>query len=67
MDGLHSDHLGKFSLTRKGLQKRNKLIFEFATSQHLPTIVTMGGGYADPLVDSIEAHFDVYSLFMLGE
>ena len=67
VDGLHSDRLGKFSLTRKGLQKRNELIFEFVTSHHLPTILTMGGGYADPLADSIEAHFDVYSLFMLGE
>ena len=67
VDGLHSDRLGKLSLTRNGLQQRNELVYEFAISQSIPTVITMGGGYAEPLTDSVEAHFDVYSLFMLGE
>ena len=67
VDCLYSDRLGKLSLTRNGLQQRNELVYEFAMSQSIPTVITMGGGYAEPLTDSIEAHFDVYTLFMLGE
>jgi acetoin utilization deacetylase AcuC-like enzyme len=65
VDALDSDRLGKLSLTRRGLQRRNEMVFDFAKSQNIPTVVMMGGGYAEPLMESTEAHFDVYSLFML--
>tara|TARA_R110002096_G_scaffold4501_28_gene21241 strand:+ start:2645 stop:3553 length:909 start_codon:yes stop_codon:yes gene_type:complete len=60
VDGLITDRLGQLSLTRGGLQTRNQLVFQFAKDHHLPLLITMGGGYGEPLETSIAAHVDVF-------
>lgn len=60
VDPLEADHLGKLSLTRAGLQKRNRMVFESLSKRNIPVVVTMGGGYAQPLSYSIDAHSDLY-------
>lgn len=60
VDPLAQDSLGHMNLTREGLQKRNKLVFDYADYWDLPVVVFMGGGYADPIEHAVQAHVDVY-------
>lgn len=60
VDGLGSDKLGRLKLTREGLFRRNRMVLERTAGRGLVTVVVMGGGYADPLDHSIDAHADVY-------
>ena len=62
VDILEHDRLGRMNLTAEGVKQRNKLVFDFCTSQHLPLVITMGGGYPrnndwSPILD---AHAGVY-------
>ena len=60
VDGLEADRLGHLSLTREGLQSRNELVFSVARQRERPLVVTMGGGYGEPLTCSVEAHADLF-------
>lgn len=60
VDGLAADRLGHLSLTREGLQSRNELVFSVARQRERPLVVTMGGGYGEPLTCSVEAHADLF-------
>ena len=60
VDPLECDKLGKLNITRAGLQKRNRYVFEQLSSRRIPVVITMGGGYAQPLSKSVEAHCDVF-------
>eukprot|EP00550_Attheya_septentrionalis_P010416 CAMPEP_0198282878 /NCGR_PEP_ID=MMETSP1449-20131203/2605_1 /TAXON_ID=420275 /ORGANISM="Attheya septentrionalis, Strain CCMP2084" /LENGTH=438 /DNA_ID=CAMNT_0043979295 /DNA_START=236 /DNA_END=1552 /DNA_ORIENTATION=+ len=62
VDILHDDRLGRMSITSNGVERRNKLVFDFAHSLQIPMVITMGGGYPrannwDPI---LEAHANVY-------
>ena len=48
VDALGADALGKLNVTREGMQRRNKLVFEAAYQRGLPLVIFMGGGYAKP-------------------
>ena len=60
VDGLVDDSLGRLSLSREGLSRRNRYVYEEVLRRGIPSVVTMGGGYAKPIEKSIEAHCDVY-------
>lgn len=60
VDGLATDRLGFLDLTRRGLQRRNQLVFDFARQHGLPLVITMGGGYGDPIETSVRAHLDLF-------
>lgn len=60
VDGLKEDKLGKWNLTRAGLQKRNRLVYQLLSSHSIPLVITMGGGYGDPLSASVDAHSDLF-------
>lgn len=57
---MATDRLGFLNLTRRGLQRRNKLVLDFARQHGLPLVVTMGGGYGDPIETSVRAHLDLF-------
>lgn len=61
VDPLASDRLGRLSLTREGLDQRNTMVFEKLHSVALPTVVFMGGGYAEPIEDTVDAFVDLFS------
>jgi acetoin utilization deacetylase AcuC-like enzyme len=46
VDVLGTDKLGKRSLTLKGVEERDKMVYEFVYNHSVPIVVTMGGGYA---------------------
>ena len=60
VDGLQSDRLGRWRLTRAGLQKRNRFVYQLCSERSIPMVITMGGGYAEPLSDSVDAHADLF-------
>eukprot|EP00904_Undaria_pinnatifida_P012001 jgi/Undpi1/7931/HiC_scaffold_24.g10403.m1 len=67
IDPLVHDRLGRLNLTREGLRRRNRLVYETALTRGTPTVITMGGGYPrdlDPGSESfrhiVRSHQDVY-------
>ena len=60
VDGLDSDSLGLLSLTRAGLNKRNAQIFQFRKKVMKPMLIFMGGGYAKPIEDTVDAFCDLF-------
>ena len=60
VDGLDSDSLGLLSLTRAGLKKRNAQIFQFRKKVMRPMLIFMGGGYAKPIEDTVDAFCDLF-------
>jgi acetoin utilization deacetylase AcuC-like enzyme len=55
-DPLHSDRLGRLALTHGGLLARDRLVLELCAERYLPVVVTMGGGYGEPLEDTVQVH-----------
>jgi acetoin utilization deacetylase AcuC-like enzyme len=60
VDALAADKLGRMRLSRAGLARRNDMVFARSARSGIPTVVLMGGGYAEPLSASVQAHTDVY-------
>ena len=60
VDGLESDALGLLNLTREGMRDRNKRVFEWRRKIDRPLLVFMGGGYAKPIEDTVEAFCDLF-------
>jgi acetoin utilization deacetylase AcuC-like enzyme len=60
VDALATDRLGKLSLTQAGIARRNELVIEACKQYGAPLIVTMGGGYSEPVELTARAHANVY-------
>jgi acetoin utilization deacetylase AcuC-like enzyme len=55
-DPYHDDQLGGLKLSLEGLEKRDRLVFEKASGRNIPVAVTLAGGYARQLEDTIQIH-----------
>jgi len=55
-DPYREDQLGGLRLSLDGLLRRDRLVFEKARAKRIPTAVTLAGGYARRLEDTIEIH-----------
>jgi acetoin utilization deacetylase AcuC-like enzyme len=62
VDGLEQDALGKLSLTLRGLEARDHLVMEQCREFGKPFVVTMGGGYANPIELTAEAHANTFRI-----
>jgi len=60
VDTLQGDRLGRLALTLHGMQLRDRLVFETVLGRTLPLVITMGGGYGDPIERTVEAHAQCY-------
>ena len=60
VDGLEADALGKLSVSREGMQQRNASVFDAAAARTMPTVVFMGGGYANPIDATLDAFEDLF-------
>ncbi len=58
VDALATDKLGRLALTPQGLQARDRMVFR--KFRNLPIIVTLGGGYSDPIEPTVEAHANTF-------
>jgi len=55
-DPYRDDQLGGLKLSLEGLEKRDRLVFEKARAVSIPVAVTLAGGYARRLEDTIQIH-----------
>jgi|SRR5579871_1162634 len=60
VDALHGDRLGRLALTLNGLKERDQLVFDACRVHRVPVVVTLGGGYADPITRTVEAHTNTF-------
>ena len=60
VDGLATDALGKLNISRRGMSKRNEMVFDLAVKHSIPTVVFMGGGYSEPIRHTIDAFGDLF-------
>lgn len=60
VDGLACDSLGRLSLSIEGLCERDRQVFTACRQAGVPVLVTLGGGYSDPLDDTVLAHANTY-------
>ncbi|WP_255990326.1 histone deacetylase family protein [Chitinolyticbacter albus] len=52
-DSYQGDRLGKLSLSRAGLEARDALVLDQCRRFGIPVAITMGGGYATPITDTV--------------
>jgi len=55
-DPYCEDQLGGLSLTKEGLKKRDRGVFEEARRRGIPVATTLAGGYARRLEDTVRIH-----------
>jgi acetoin utilization deacetylase AcuC-like enzyme len=56
------DRLGRLSLSKNGLAERDRSVFAACVSRGLPVAVTMSGGYAKDVKDTVDIHFQTVRL-----
>lgn len=67
-DSMHGDPLGNLNLSSSGIIKRDELVFDYATQNHIPVLMVLSGGYqkqnAPTIAKSIKnlnAKFNIFS------
>jgi acetoin utilization deacetylase AcuC-like enzyme len=61
-DPYRNDQLGGLKLSLEGLEKRDRLVFEKARAKSIPVAVTLAGGYARRIEDTIQIHSNTIRL-----
>ena len=56
-DPYKDDRFGRLGLSKSGLLERDRMVFRFCHKAELPIAVTMAGGYAKNIQDSVDIHF----------
>ncbi len=56
-DPYEDDRLGRLSVSKVGLAERDRLVLETCRERGIPVAVTMAGGYARKVEDTVEIHF----------
>jgi acetoin utilization deacetylase AcuC-like enzyme len=56
-DPYVDDRLGKLALTKRGLLARDRLVIETCVERDLPLAITMAGGYARDIDDTVDIHY----------
>ena len=59
-DPLRSDRLGRLDLSFAGLIARDRMVFELARRNALPVSIAIGGGYAEPISDTVEVYANTF-------
>ncbi len=55
-DPYYDDRLGRLALTKQGLLERDRLVLGLCARAGVPVAVTMAGGYARDIDDTVEIH-----------
>lgn len=62
VDPYEHDRLGRLSLTREGLARRDRLVLGALRERRIPAAITMAGGYAKELDDVVDLHFQTVAI-----
>lgn len=60
VDGLSTDKLGHLCLTPHGLLQRDTLVIGQTRMRNIPLVITLGGGYSDPITHTVKAHAQTF-------
>ncbi|MFQ3660976.1 MAG: histone deacetylase [Chloroflexaceae bacterium] len=55
-DPYFDDRLGRLALTKGGLAERDRVIFHYCRAAGVPLAITMAGGYARRIEDTVDIH-----------
>ncbi len=55
-DPYREDQLGGLALTLEGLKRRDSLVFDYARRLRIPLAITLAGGYARRVADTVRIH-----------
>jgi len=55
-DPYQNDQLGGLKLSLEGLERRDRLVFEKARTKNIPVSVSLAGGYARRVEDTVQIH-----------
>jgi acetoin utilization deacetylase AcuC-like enzyme len=61
-DPYYDDRLGRLSLTKAGLAERDRLVFHYCRRAGLPIAISMAGGYARTIADTVDIQLQTVSL-----
>lgn len=61
-DPFDGDALGRLALSKDGLARRDRWVFEYCRALDVPVAVTMAGGYAHDVTDTVDIHFRTVEL-----
>src|SRR3712207_1700172 len=56
-DPYEDDRLGRLCVSKEGLAERDRLVLATCRERNIPVAVTMAGGYARKVEDTVEIHF----------
>ena len=62
VDALCCDRLGRLELTHEGLKQRDTIVAGLARALRVPLVVTLGGGYGDPIEATALAHANTFKV-----
>lgn len=60
-DPFENDKLGRLKVTKPGLAERDRLVLDACRERDIPVAVTMAGGYAREVSDTVDIHFQSIS------
>jgi acetoin utilization deacetylase AcuC-like enzyme len=61
-DPYTHDRFGRLALSKEGLAERDRLVFQYCHEARLPVAVTMAGGYAPNIEDTVDIHFQTVQI-----
>ena len=61
-DPFEGDRFGRLKLTKSDLAQRDRMVVEAGRQRSVPVAVSMGGGYASQVQDTVEIHFETIRL-----
>jgi len=61
-DPFVGDKLGRLSVTKEGLAERDRMVLKSCRERGIPVAVTMAGGYARKVEDTVDIHFQTIKM-----
>lgn len=62
-DPYEGDRLGRLALTKRGLAERERLVRDALRAAGVPACVTLAGGYAEPIEDTVDINVETIRTF----
>jgi acetoin utilization deacetylase AcuC-like enzyme len=59
-DPFEGDRLGRLSLTKDGLEARDRRVFDWCFSRRIPVAFVMAGGYGVNIADTVQVQLSTY-------
>ena len=56
-DPYRHDRFGRLDLSKDGLADRDRMVLQYCHEAGLPVAITMAGGYAPNIEDTVDIHF----------